>query len=862
MTQHRSDRDRSRQPRSRSAGPVRDGASAKRSKAPTKREARPRNSSGGPARRNHATPQRRGLGRLLKGVAIIALLFLVAVGVTGCAVYASMSSQLPDPDITKARGRDQTTVIYDRTGKSLAKLFAEENRQVVSLVDMPAQLKQAVVATEDRRFYEHTGVDPLGIARALYTDIKRREKAQGGSTITQQYVKQAFVTSEKTLKRKLQEAILAQRVERRYTKDQILENYLNAIYFGHGAYGVEAAARVYFGKGVSDLNLAEAAMIAGVIKSPGRYSPYLEPENAARRRATVLTQMKAQGYIDEQQFSEAMAAPIEVTGLKATSAKAPYFVEWIKSQLVEAYGEHAVYRGGLRVHTTLDPKAQAAAEKAIEDILDRKGDPSAALVAMKPGTGEVLAMVGGRDFESQQFNVAVQGRRQPGSSFKPFVLATALSSGQNPEKAYKSGATKLAVGNQTWSVSGHKSPTGTMRLRPATEQSVNSVYAQLVLEVGAEKVADTAKDLGITTQIEPVPAIALGGLTTGVSPLEMANAYATLAAGGKRAKVLSISSVEGPDGKELDNNAPKSARAIDSAVAFLTTDILKGVITKGTGKGANIGRPAAGKTGTTQEYRDAWFVGYTPDIATAVWVGYPDSQREMKAVHGRPVTGGSFPAQIWNRFMRAAHKGIEPHPFEQPEGLTTVKVCSESGGAAAPFCPKPISALVLTDHLPQECELHTKPVEVEVPTLVGIPKEDALAKLAALTLVASVVEQPIPGVAPGIVAQQNPPAGTVVKAESTITLVVSAGTATDQAPKPAFTTSGGAGAGQPVAFDATGSSDNGAIATFYWEFGDGATGTGKTASHSYGAPGTYEVTLWVTDNVGQQASVTRPVAVK
>jgi len=860
MTQHRSDRDRNREPRSRSAGPG--GTSTRRQAAPSKRESQPRKAVGRPAQQKRPASRRGGIGRFLKGAAIIVVLFLIAVGVTGCAVYTSMSSQLPDPDITKARGRDQTTVIYDRTGKSLAKLFAEENRQFVSLTDMPGQLKQAVISTEDRRFYQHKGVDPLGIARALYTDIKRREKAQGGSTITQQYVKQAFVTSEKTLKRKLQEAILAQRVERRYTKDQILENYLNAIYFGHGAYGVEAAARVYFGKGVADLSLAESAMIAGVIKSPGRYSPYLEPENASQRRATVLTQMKAQGYIDEQQFAEAMAAPIEVSGLKATSAKAPYFVEWIKSQLVDAYGEHAVYRGGLRVHTTLDPKAQAAAEKAIKDILDREGDPSAALVAIKPGTGEVLAMVGGKDFESQQYNVAVQGRRQPGSSFKPFVLATALSSGQNPEKAYASGATKLAVGNQTWSVSGHKSPTGTMRLRPATEQSVNSVYAQLVLEVGAEKVVDTAKDLGITTSIDPVPAIALGGLTTGVSPLEMANAYATLAAGGKRAKVLSISSVEGPDGKALRNNAPKSAQAIDSAVAFLTTDILKGVITKGTGKAANIGRPAAGKTGTTQEYRDAWFVGYTPDIATAVWVGYPDSQREMKSVHGKAVTGGSFPAQIWSRFMRAAHKGIEPHPFEQPDGLTTAKVCSESGGSVTPFCLKPISALVLTDHLPQACELHTKPVEVELPSLVGLPKEDALAKLASLTLVASVVEQPVPGVAPGIVAQQNPAAGTVVKSGSTVTLVVSAGTAADQAPKPAFTASGGAGAGQPVAFDAAGSSDDGSIATYYWEFGDSATGSGKTSSHTYGAPGTYEVTLWITDNAGQQASLTRPVVVK
>lgn len=859
MTQRRSHSDRPPQPRRRSS------ASGTR---PSKRNPTPqaRRRNGGPTRaRTAGAPTRGGsgrLGRFFKVLLIVIALLMVAVGVTGCAVYQSMSSQLPDPDIAKARGRDQTTVIYDRTGKTLAKLYAEENRQDVALADMPEQLKQAVIATEDRRFYEHQGVDPLGIARAIYTDIRVRDKAQGGSTITQQYVKQAFVTSEKTLKRKVQEAILAQRVERRYTKDQILENYLNTIYFGHGAYGVEAAARVYFGKSVTKLTLAESAMIAGVIKSPGRYSPYLEPENALQRRNTVLAQMKAQGYIDEPEHAEASNSAVEVSGLKAASTRAPYFVEWIKSQLVETYGERAVYRGGLRVHTTLDPKAQAAAEKAIAKALDKKGDPSAALVAIKPGTGEVLAMVGGRDFEAQQYNVAVQGRRQPGSAFKPFVLATALAQGANPEQAYKSGPMKLAVGDQTWNVTGHSSKTGTMRLRPATEQSVNSVYAQLIMKFGAEKVVETAKDLGITTKVEPVPAIALGGLRTGVSPLEMANAYATLAAGGNRAKVLSISSVEGPDGKVIAENTPKTTRAIAQDVAFLTTDMLRGVITRGTGRAAGIGRPAAGKTGTTQEYRDAWFVGYTPDIATAVWVGYPDSQKEMKSVHGRVVTGGSFPAQIWASFMKTAHKSIDERSFKRPEGLTTVKVCAESGGLATEFCPKPMSALVIAEHTPEGCETHTEPVEVKVPKLVGLSKADALTKLDALKLTAKVVEKSIPGIAAGMVAEQSPAPGTKVEPESVVTLTVSSGAASNQAPKPAFSAPVEAKAGKPVEFDGSASTDDGSIATYYWEFGDGSTGSGATTTHTYELPGTYEVTLWVTDNAGQQASLTKTVAVK
>lgn len=851
----------------------RSNSSAPRRRKPTRSTGGTRSAAPRPAaRRGSADPRvkrsaprrTRGgvVGRVFKTLGIIVALLLLAVGVTGCAVYRSMSSQLPDPDLTKARGQDQTTVILDSTGKTLAKLYAEENRQVVEFDVMPQHLKQAVIATEDKRFYEHEGVDPIGITRALVVDIMRREKAQGGSTITQQYVKQAFVTSEKTLKRKIQEAILAQRVERRYSKDEILGKYLNTIYFGHGAYGVEAAARAYFGRGVDELTLPEAAMIAGVVKSPGRYSPYLEPEAALVRRNVVLNQMHAQGYITAAELSEAKGSPIELAGLKPASTKAPYFVEWVKAQLIEEFGEQMVYRGGLRITTTLDPKAQSAAEKSVKAILDKKGDPSAALVAVRPGTGEVLAMVGGRDFEKQQYNVAVQGRRQPGSAFKTFVLATALDAGLNPEKAYKSSAMKLAVGDQTWSVTGKKVAGGTMRLRPATEQSVNSVYAQLVLEVGASKTAEFAKSMGIETKVEPVPAIALGGLKTGVSPLEMANAYATLAAGGKRADVLSITTVEGPDGEVLRSTKPKTERVMDEAVAFLTTDILKGVITKGTGTAAAIGRPAAGKTGTTQKYRDAWFVGYTPDIATAVWVGHADSQREMTSVRGRAVTGGSLPAQIWSRFMKAAHNKIDEHSFEQPDGLTKIKVCSETGGRVTEFCPKPISALVIAKHMPDDCDAHTEPIEIKVPNLVGLTKEEALAALKELALKPNVIDQAVSGVAAGIVAQQKPTAGKQVEAKSTVTIIVSTGAAADQPPVAVFTPPASPKAGAAQVFDGSASTDDGSITTYYWEFGDGATGSGKKTNHTYETPGTYEVTLWVTDNGGKQHSVTKQVVVK
>jgi penicillin-binding protein 1A len=321
--------------------------------------------------------------------------------------------------------------------------------------------------------------------------------------------------------------------------------------------------------------------------------------------------MKTAGYLTEAAYNQAVATPLKVAGLKRRATRAPYFVEWVKQQLVDQFGETAVYRGGLRVKTTLDPAAQSAAEKAIKSSLDRKGDPSAALVSLKPKTGEILAMVGGRDFAKQQYNVADQGKRQPGSAYKPFVLVTALEQGVSPEKVYKSGPVKLNVGDSVWRVTGaHSSGKGAMRLRPATEQSVNSVFAQLILDVGADEVVKTAEKLGISKGIEPVPAIALGGLEHGVSPLDMANAYATLASGGRRSRPYGIASVRSADGEYLLKTKPKSTAAVDPAVAYLATDILRGVIARGTGTSAQIGRPAAGKTGTTQEYRDAWFVGY------------------------------------------------------------------------------------------------------------------------------------------------------------------------------------------------------------------------------------------------------------
>ena len=770
---------------------------------------------------------------------------------------------MPDPTQTP-RGRDQTSVVYDRNGKVLAKLYADENRTDRALEEMPPQLSQAVVATEDQRFYEHKGVDPWGIARALWVDVTQG-KQHGGSTITQQYVKQAFVTPERTLKRKLMEAILAYRIEKDYSKNEILELYLNTIYFGHGAYGVEAASQAYFGTSVTELDLAQSALLAGVVKSPGTYSPYVDAEAGKARRDTVLGQMLELGYISQEEHDVAVAAEIELVGLKDASARAPYFVEWVKSQVGEEFGADMVYRGGISIRTTLDWNLQKAAEKAIKHALDKGGDPSAALVAIDPNTGEVLAMVGGRDFAKQQYNVAVQGRRQPGSAFKPFVLATALQEGVLPEQTFESGPASFELPNgQTWKVTGaSRGQTGPMRLRAATEKSVNSVFAKLILDVGASDVVATAEAMGLHSGIDPVPAIALGGLSEGVSPLEMASAYGTLATGGKKAEPYGIAEVTDAEGTVLSSAEPSIVESLDPAVAYLATDILKGVVEHGTGTSADIGRPVAGKTGTTQEYRDAWFVGYTPQIVCAVWVGYPDAQTEMKDVHGRAVTGGSFPADIWAEFMKAATKELPKDDFTRPPGLTDVKTCSETGLKATEWCEKTFSGLYLQGNTPQSCTVHEGPTQIKIPNLKGMTKEAALALLKKMMLLFKVVDKDVEGVPAGIVASQKPKAGSMGTTETVVTIVVSNGGSTDMPPLARFTFEPSSPAvGQQVAFDGQGLSDDGTLTMYYWEFGDGTEFEGPTATHAFEAPGTYDVTLWVTDDSGQTSSISQSIAVR
>jgi penicillin-binding protein 1A len=789
------------------------------------------------------------------------LLAIVAASVAGCSVYSAMAKQLPDP--TKPLlGRDQTSKIVDRDGRTIADLFAEQNRTNVKLADIPPALQHAVVATEDNRFYQHSGVDLWGTARALWTDAVQQRKAQGGSTITQQYVKNAFTNQERTVQRKISEAMLAYQVEKRFSKDQILEMYLNTIYFGHGAYGIERAAEVYFGKPVGKLDVAESAMLAGVIKSPGRYSPRIDPVAARARRHVVLGQMRDQGYLDDATYRAADAEAFALAKATKDSATAPYFVEYVKNTLVERFGADLVYRGGLTVRTTLDLGMQQAAEKAVAESLNRKGDPSAALVAIDPRSGEVRAMVGGSDFGSQQYNIAVQGHRQPGSAFKPFVLVAALEDGVSPEQTFESGPVELtpAGASTPWKVTGASGDrSGPMRLREATEKSVNSVFAQLILQVGADKVVDAAKSLGIVTPVTPVPAIALGGLEQGVSPLEMASAYGTLANGGVHAAAHGILDVKDPSGKVLFTSSSKGQKSISAAVAYLATDMLKGVISKGTGTGADIGRPQAGKTGTTQAYRDAWFVGYTPQLVASVWVGYPDAAREMTSVHGRKVTGGSFPAEIWASFMKTALQDTPKQDFTHPpDGLTTETVCLDTGLLATDYCPRTADSLFLSTALPKTCNVHKGPQKVVVPSVLGMTRSAAETALKDAGFDVTVSSRLVSGVASGTVAAQAPAAGAKAVKGSTVTITLGGvAKATAKKPTAAFTLAV-ASDGLGVDVDASASTGKTPL-QFDWAFGDGENGTGATVSHPYTAKGTYRITLTVTDAAGRTATTSRTV---
>lgn len=718
--------------------------------------------------------------KIFAWISVLLIAIIMAIlGVAGITL-ASLLRGMPDVTSDPKFNRSQTSKVFASDGTLLVDFHAEQNRIWIPLSGIPDHLQKAVIAIEDERYYTHKGVDLRRIIGALLVDIRTGKPSQGASTITQQYVRNSFITSEKTVERKAREAVLAYQLEKNFSKEKILEKYLNTIFFGSNMYGVKTAAETYFGKDPKDVTLDEAALLAGIIRSPNNYSPYTQPQLAVTRRNLVLSKMQELGFINKQQADEAKAKPLIVRQLTADVTIAPYFVEYVKQTLIDKYGANTVFKGGLRIYTTIDLNMQKQAEDAIATTLNKPGDPSSSIVCIEPKTGYVRVLVGGTDFEKAKYNLAVQGHRQAGSAFKVFVLTTAIDKGISPAQAYDSSPGLLELPGPDWNVDNYDGQGhGMMTLQQATIRSVNAVFARLIVEVGADNVAKMAMRMGIKTKIEPYPAIALGGLQQGVTPFEMASAYGTLANQGHHIEPTAITKITDANDKILYQFKPKDEVVVSEETAYLVSSILQDVVKYGTGTRASIGRPAAGKTGTTQSYRDAWFVGYTPDLVASVWVGHPQGQIEMRNVHGIKVAGGTFPAMIWGKFMKAATKNMAKSDFpEPPKGsLTWVKICSESGMTATEFCPPDLvrSVKIIKGTGPnKKCDIHTAAL-VAIPNVLGMGSQAAVDALKAAGFIPAIATEPSNRPQDEVVSQE-PPADSQAPNGSTVTVIVSTGT--------------------------------------------------------------------------------------
>ena len=616
-------------------------------------------------------------------VAMFALAVIVVAGVI-VAGFGTAEAFLSSCSLSSLKPIQigQTSFIYAADGSLLGSIPAERHRQPVRLSAVSHWMRDATVSVEDRRFWKNNGVDYEGIARAFWSDVTAQKVVQGGSTLTQQLVRNLYIgNSGRTLSRKIKEACLAIKLSRKRTKRWVLGAWLNNVYFGESAYGIEAAAQIYFSKHASQLDLKESALLAGLPQAPSLYDPLLDPKAAIARRDVVLKAMLDYGAINEYQYRTVIRDrdPHLRPGNLYSTIREAYFFNYVIDQLVAAYGANSVREGGLSVYTTIDPRLQRAAKQAISSTLNLRTDPASALVAIDPRDGAIRAMnavTPGK--KANQFNLAVQARRQPGSTFKTFVLTTAVAQGINPSSSYYVSAPfeyQPSPDVKPWNVSTYDhSYVGWISVERATLRSDNTVYAQLTLDVGPSNVAAMAHKLGIQSPLPPVASIGLG--TVGVSPLEMASAYATLSAGGVYSKPMAITKVVLPNGKTDKASGWGEAarrRVIPEGVAYVVTKILEENVLYGTGTAAYFGRPAAGKTGTTDNHADAWFVGYTPTLDAAVWVGYPQGEVPMTNVHGIAVSGGSFPAQIWHAFMQPALGDLPAQDWSQPRELPTWK---------------------------------------------------------------------------------------------------------------------------------------------------------------------------------------------
>jgi penicillin-binding protein 1A len=632
--------------------------------------------------RQRQARRRRGRGRprnvLLLTFAMVAA--VVAIGVLAVIGYiAAVAATAPSIDELKPQDKGASSVIYAADGSRLGYVQSDVVRTPVTGEKIPQDVRDATVAIEDEHFYKHKGVDYGAIIRAGIRNLQSGKTVQGGSTITQQLVRSLYIRDPKrNFQRKIREAKLASELEQEHPgragKDWILTQYLNSVPYGtidgRTAVGVEAASITFFAEHARRLTLDEAALLAGLPQAPSEYNPFRNPTAARTRRNEVLEAMAANGYITAAEAADAESRPL---GLKRsrryTRRREPYFFDYVEEELIQRYGVGVYRRGGLKVYTTINPKLQEAGRQAIQGQLPYADDPSSAIVSIDPRTGYIRAMASSGSYRNRTFNLAAQGHRQPGSAFKTMVLTTAIREGVDPQRTtYESKPLALNIpGYGPWKVKTYgDSYAGRINVVKATLLSDNTVYAQLDVDLGPKRVKETAKLMGITTKLDALPSEGLGGLRLGVSPLEMARAYATLAAGGMRPVPKAIKRVEFPDGKSDDVGKPERKRVFPDGVAYEVTRILEQNVQQGTATRANFGCPAGAKTGTTDNFNDAWLVGYTPTSSTAVWVGYPNALREMRSVHGINVAGGTFPAQIWHDFMAATH-GSNCQQFPPPK---------------------------------------------------------------------------------------------------------------------------------------------------------------------------------------------------
>ncbi len=661
--------------------------------------------------------KRKSLTKVLLIFGAIFLFVLIIAFSASALVIFRYAKDLPEVDEIFNYEPEATSIIYSSRGEVLAELHAEEHRIPIKLKDIPKYLQHAVIAIEDKRFYHHYGLDLKRTIGAIWITIKARGKeVQGGSTITQQLAKNILLSPERIMSRKIKDILLAIQLERKLTKDEILELYLNEIFFGHGANGVEVASQLYFGKHVSDLNLAESALLAGIIRSPHNYSPFVDPEAARGRQIVVLKKMVEERYITEEERENAFNTPLEYAVREEENPqqyRAPYFTSYVLSLILDRYGSKKVYGGGLEVYTTVDLELQALAQNVIKE-------DQGALIAMEVKTGFIRALVGGRDYDESVFSRAIQAERQPGSSFKPIIYAAAIDSGF-ATAAYSvedKPVTFRDAYSKKWSPQNYS---GTFRYKPTTirkglELSLNTVAAEVLNDMGVDVAIDYARRLGFKSRLSPYLSLSLG--TSEVTLLEMTSAYAVFANQGIRVEPIAISRVIDRYGNVLeDNKAPENRyyEAISAETAYIMTDMLEGYIERGYGKKARIeGRLLAGKTGTTDDYADAWFIGYSPELVTGIWIGNDD--RTPLTEKYRSGIAADIAIPVWVEFMKEALKKYPQNEFPKSDSIVEVTICADTGKLATELCPDKVKQAFVRGTEPRKsCDLHRlKEIEVSI----------------------------------------------------------------------------------------------------------------------------------------------------